>query len=104
MRQIDSIVPFRGSGFAPRDAPIAGAASLIGLIVLWQLGDSLGLIPNLFLPAPANIAAALYHLTVSGELWKHLSASLARLAIGWTVGTVFGIGLGLAVGLSSLWR
>jgi NitT/TauT family transport system permease protein len=30
-----------------------------------------------------------------------LSASLVRLAIGWLVGTVFGIGLGLAVGLWS---
>ena len=47
---------------------------------------------------------ALYRLTVSGELWKHLSASLARLAIGWSVGTVFGIALGVAVGLSSLLR
>jgi ABC-type nitrate/sulfonate/bicarbonate transport system permease component len=104
MRVLDGNVPFRGGGFAPRDVPIAGAAALLGLIALWQIGDSLGLIPNLFLPAPANIAVALYHLTVSGELWKHLSASLARLAIGWITGTVFGIGLGLAVGLSSKLR
>src|SRR6202011_3328027 len=102
MPRIDGIVPFRGGGFAPRNVPLAGAATLLGLIALWQVGDSLGLIPTLFLPAPANIVAALYHLTISGELWKHLSASLARLAIGWTAGTVFGIGLGLAVGLSSL--
>jgi len=65
---------------------------------------SLGLIPTLFPPAPANIAVALYRLTISGELWKHLSASLARLAIGWSVGTVFRIAMGLAVGLSSLLR
>jgi ABC-type nitrate/sulfonate/bicarbonate transport system permease component len=104
MRRIDGIVPFRGGGFAPRNVPMAGAATLLGLVVLWQLGDSLGLIPTLFLPAPVNIGYALYHLTVSGELWKHLSASLARLAIGWIAGTVFGIGLGLAVGMSSLLR
>jgi NitT/TauT family transport system permease protein len=104
MRRIDGRVPFRGSGFAPRSVPLAGAATLLGLLTLWQIGDSCGLIPTLFLPAPANIAIALYHLALSGELWKHLSASLARLAIGWLVGTVFGIGLGLAIGLSSLWR
>ena len=104
MRLIKGSVPFRGGGFAPRDLPLAGVVTLVGLVALWQLGDSLGLIPTLFLPSPVNIALALYHLTVSGELWKHLSASLARLAIGWTTGTVFGIALGLAVGLSSLLR
>ena len=101
MRRVDGIVPFRGGGFAPRNVPWAGATTLLGLIALWQLGDSLGLIPTLFLPAPVNIVLALYHLTISGELWKHLSASLGRLAIGWITGTVFGIGVGLAVGLSS---
>jgi NitT/TauT family transport system permease protein len=84
--------------------PIAGTATLLGLIALWQLGDSLGLIPTLFLPAPADIAITLYHLTISGELWKQLSVSLARLAVGWIIGTVFGIGLGLAVGLWSALR
>ena len=104
MNEVAGTVPFRGGGFAPRNLPMAGAATLLGLVALWQIGDTLGLIPTLFLPAPANIAVALYRLTISGELWKHLSASLARLAIGWIVGTVFGIGLGLAVGLSSLLR
>ncbi len=94
-------VAFRGGGFAPRDLPLAGAATLLGLIALWQIGDWLRVIPTLFLPAPIDIAVALYHLTISGELWKQLSASLVRLAIGWLVGTVFGIGLGLAVGLWS---
>jgi ABC-type nitrate/sulfonate/bicarbonate transport system permease component len=104
MHRIDGAVPFRGGGFAPRNLPLAGVATLLGLVALWQIGDSLGLIPTLFLPAPVNIAIALYRLTISGELWKHLSASLARLAIGWIVGTVFGIATGLAVGLFSLWR
>jgi ABC-type nitrate/sulfonate/bicarbonate transport system permease component len=104
VRRIDGEVTFRGGGFAPRSIPIAGVATLIGLVALWQIGDWCGLVPTLFLPSPVSIAIALYHLTVSGELWKHLSASLGRLAVGWIVGTVFGIGLGLAIGLSSLWR
>jgi ABC-type nitrate/sulfonate/bicarbonate transport system permease component len=104
MRRVDCGVPFRGGGFAPLDLPLAGVATLVGLVALWQVADSLGLISTLFLPAPVNIGIALYHLTISGELWKHLGASLQRLAIGWIAGTVFGIALGLAVGLSSLWR
>ena len=77
---------------------------MLGAIALWQVGASAGVIPTLFLPAPVNIAIALYQLAISGELWKHLSASLARLAIGWIVGTVFGIGMGIAVGLWSAMR
>jgi ABC-type nitrate/sulfonate/bicarbonate transport system permease component len=104
MRRIDGSVPFRGGGFAPLNLPLAGVATLVGLVVLWQAADWLGMISTLFLPAPANIGVALYDLTISGELWKQLSASLERLAVGWIIGTVFGIGVGLAVGLSSWWR
>ncbi len=97
-------VAFRGGGFAPRDTAWAGPVTLIALILLWQLGDSLGVIRSLFLPPPIAIAAALYHLAVSGELWRHLSASLSRLVVGWTIGTVCGISVGLSVGLWSVAR
>jgi len=97
-------VRFRGRGFAPQNNAWASAATLLGLIALWQIGASAGWIKSVFLPPPVAIAAALWHLTVSGELWKHLSASLLRLGIGWIAGTVFGVGMGLAVGLWSALR
>lgn len=97
-------VPFRGHGFAPRNRAWAGALGLIALVALWQAAVSAGLVSALFLPAPAAIARALWHLTVSGELWKHLSASTVRLTIGWSIGTVFGVGMGLAAGLWSAFR
>ena len=104
MPRIDGPVAFRGGGFAPRSHAWAGAATLILLVALWQLGASVGLIHSLFLPAPVTIAAALYHLAISGELWRNLSVSLARLAIGWVIGTVCGIAVGLAVGRWSIAR
>jgi NitT/TauT family transport system permease protein len=97
-------VPFRGGGFDPRNHAWAGGLTLIGTVVLWQILAWSGSIPTLFLPAPVAIGRALWALTVSGELWSHLSASLTRLAIGWIAGTVFGIGMGLAVGLWSAIR
>ena len=104
MPQLDGPVPFRGGGFAPRSHTWAATATLLGLIALWQAGASAGAIPTLFLPPPAAIARALWHLTISGELWRHLSASLSRLAVGWVLGSVFGILTGVAVGLSSALR
>src|SRR5580692_2338346 len=95
MRRIDGKVAFRGSGFAPANSSAAAVATLLGIVALWQLGASFGLISTLFLPAPNAIAVALYHLTLSGELWRQLAPSLARLAIGWSIGTVFGIATGV---------
>jgi NitT/TauT family transport system permease protein len=99
MRRLDGPVPFRGTGFTPRTSAWTAIATLVGVVALWQAGASAGLIDTLFLPPPIAIVRTLWLLSVSGELWKHLSASLARLAIGWLTGTLFGIGTGLAIGL-----
>ena len=100
MREVAGPVPFRARGFAPRAVPLAGAATLIGLVLLWQLGASEGAISTQFLPAPVSIGRALVDLARSGELWRHLGASLSRLAIGWSLGTVFGIAVGFLVGVA----
>ena len=101
---VGRLVPFRARGFAPRDVPWASVATLVGVVLLWQAGASVGLISTKFLPAPAQIVRALIDLGVSGELWLNLSISLQRLAIGWVVGTVAGLALGFAVGLFTLAR
>ncbi len=104
MPRLNGPVRFRGGGFSPCDNAWASVGTLLGLVALWQAGASAGLIKSLFLPPPVAICAALYHLAISGELWRHLSASLMRLGIGWVTGTIFGIGMGLAVGLWSAFR
>ena len=104
MRRLSGAVPFRAGGFAPRLVPLAAVGTLLGLVALWQLGASAGVIPTLFLPPPLNIARALGALAWSGELWLHLGASLQRLAVGWTLGTVCGVVLGFGVGLFTLLR
>lgn len=94
-------VPFRARGFAPRTSAAASVATLVGLVVLWQVGASAGLLSTQFLPPPAAIARALWALALSGELWRHLGASLSRLLIGWSLGTVAGVAVGFMVGLAT---
>lgn len=101
MTEIAGPVPFRARGFAPRQMPSLAAVTLLLLLALWQALASAGLISTVFLPAPIAIGRALVQLAVSGELWKHLGASLWRLAIGWSLGTVCGIAVGFLVGVSS---
>ncbi len=97
-------VPFRGGGFAP--APRRGVGPLLfaGLILLWEAGARLGWIGPLVLPAPSEVAGAFVRLVESGQLWLHLAASLQRLLLGWTAGTLLGLLFGLAAGLFSLGR
>jgi len=102
--QIEAAIPLRARGFAPRDLPLAGAAALIGLVLLWQAGSSSDLIPELFLPSPVAVARALWQNAASGELWRNLGVSLLRLAVGWTIGALIGVSVGFAVGLYTVAR
>jgi NitT/TauT family transport system permease protein len=105
-QQADATRPvnFRGAGFSPRAGRYSGWIALVLVIGLWQLAGSAGWINPLFLPAPSAIAAAIYKLALSGALWHHLSVSVMRIGTGWILGTVAGVMVGFAIGLSSLAR
>ena len=97
-------VAFRGAGFSPSAGRTSGWIALALVIGLWQLAGSLALVNPLFLPPPSAIARAIWQLAVSGALWHHLSVSIMRIGTGWILGTVAGIIVGFAIGLSSLAR
>ncbi|WP_028467356.1 ABC transporter permease [Nisaea denitrificans] len=97
-------VPFRGGGFNPRPRALIGLAVMVVLIAVWETGCRTGIIHPLVLPAPSEAATAFMELVDSGLLWTHLGASLSRLVIGWTAGTILGITVGFAIGLFSLAR
>src|SRR6266481_128693 len=97
-------VRFRGGGFTPRAGRTSGWIALVLVIGFWQLAGSAGWVNPLFLPAPSAIAAAIAKLAVSGALWQHLSVSIMRIGAGWILGTIAGIIVGFAIGLSGLAR
>src|SRR3974390_754375 len=97
-------VAFRGAGFAPGGGRASGWISLALVIWLWQLAGRPRPLNPPFLPPPSAIARAIWQLAVSGALWHHLSVSIMRIGTGWVLGTVAGIIVGFAIGLSSLAR
>ena len=97
-------VTFRGAGFAPKAGRYSGWIALVLVIGLWQLAGSAGWVNPLFLPPPSAIALAIWKLAMSGALWNHVSASVVRIGSGWILGTVAGVVVGFAIGLSSLAR
>src|SRR5215216_2247648 len=97
-------VRFRGGGFTPRAGRASGWIALVLVIGFWQLAGSAGWVNPLFLPAPSAIAVAIYRLAMSGALWQHVSASVVRIGVGWVLGTIAGVAIGFAIGLSKIAR
>jgi ABC-type nitrate/sulfonate/bicarbonate transport system permease component len=97
-------VAFRGAGFSPKAGRYSGWIALMLVIGFWQLAGSAALVNPLFLPAPSAIVRAIWQLAISGALWHHLSYSIMRIGAGWILGTIAGVIVGFAIGLSSLAR
>jgi NitT/TauT family transport system permease protein len=72
------------------------------LFCVWQVGAWRA--DPLLLPSPVSTLHALLELTASGELWRELSQTLYRVAVGVLIGGVVGIPFGLAIGSSRLFE
>jgi len=74
------------------------------LLALLEAGTRTGVISNLTLPVPSEVAWTLIELAQSGRLWRHLLPSLQRLILGGALGATTGIAVGLVIGLFALAR
>jgi NitT/TauT family transport system permease protein len=71
------------------------------LLAIWEVAARTKQIDTRFFPAPTDIFRTAGALAQSGELWTNVSVSLQRIAIGFVIGAVPGIIIGLAMGLFS---
>ncbi len=71
------------------------------MLIVWQGAAVSGLVRPVLLPAPADVLAALYGMLCSGELFRHLAASLGRVVSGFAIAAALGISLGIAMGMSA---
>jgi sulfonate transport system permease protein len=74
----------------------------VALLVLWQVLSKAGAIPPTVLPAPSDVLAAGWRMTLSGELPRNIAVSFRRAASGFLLGGSIAFALGLANGLSRL--
>ncbi|HWV09936.1 MAG TPA: ABC transporter permease, partial [Pseudomonas sp.] len=84
----------------PALADLRGWVVPVLLLVLLETLVRTGVLPSHQLPAPSQVAQTLYALAVSGDLWRHLNASLLRVAAGFLIGAALAIVIGTWVGLS----
>ncbi len=75
--------------------------SPIVLLSIWELAALFGWIDTRFFPAPSEVFLAAWSMLQTGELWSNLWISLVRIGVGFVIGAVPGILIGLAMGLFS---
>ena len=76
----------------------AGLVLPIGLAVVWELAVHAGLSNGRLVPPPSVIYRTLADLAATGELQRHIVATLARVAAGFGLGTVAGTFVGAIAG------
>ncbi len=82
---------------------ILGAGTIVLLLAVWQLLPYFVTISagtKLFFTTPSQIAATLWHMIVTGSIWRPLGVSASAFAIGLGMAIVIGLPLGVLLGRS----
>jgi NitT/TauT family transport system permease protein len=75
-----------------------GFLSVLGGLLLWELLARLLLENDLLIPPPSSVVRSFWKLTLSGELTRHLYATLFEFACGFSTACVVGVILGYFMG------
>lgn len=79
---------------------LTAVLSPIVALILWEVASRTGVLDARFFPPPTAVVGKMVELTVDGELTSNVLISLRRLGIGYVVGLVPALLLGLVAGLS----
>lgn len=67
-------------------------------LLTWEATVFFQLLDARFFPPPSTVLSAFGQMAVSGELWNHLSISLQRILLGFMLGALPAIALGMLMG------
>lgn len=79
---------------------IAASIFFLGLLTLWQVGAESGRWSPVLFPSPWSVGAYLWDALLDGTLLEAIWVTLKRLLVGYTVGALIGLPLGLLVSSS----
>ena len=85
---------------ARRRERLMSIASPVGLLLAWEIAARLGVIDVRFFPAPTSIIAELIRLAQSGELIENVLISLQRITLGFLLGGIPAVVIGIVMGIS----
>lgn len=68
------------------------------IILIWEVAVYSGILDRRFFPPPTQVVGVMIELIQSGKLFEHLAASLVRVLIGFSLGSLPAIVIGMAMG------
>jgi sulfonate transport system permease protein len=79
---------------------LLGLALPVVLALGWEFAVRAGFAQGRLMPPPSRIFETLYQLAITGELWLHIGATLARVGAGFFLGVISGTIIGALAGAS----
>ena len=83
----------------PKKEIVRGCLSVFIGLALWEALTRLFLENELLIPPPSSVMQSFWHLTITGQLNKHLAATLIEFICGFTTACVIGILIGYLMGM-----
>ena len=84
--------------YLANERSILGVGGLVGSFALWEIGADLGLFNTTFFSSPSRIIAVAITKLGDPGFWTMVRYSVIELGVGFAIGAVLGIGLGLLAG------
>lgn len=78
------------------------ALSLLGAVVAWEAVARSGIVPRALFPTPTDVVAAFGEWAAEGTMVLDFATSLGRALLGYSIGCIFGLVVGVASGRSAI--
>ncbi|AMN43955.1 ABC transporter permease [Rhodoplanes sp. Z2-YC6860] len=83
-----------------RENYLASFLSVAGGLLLWELVSRFLIANALFLASPSQIVVAIWKLSLTGELGRHIVVSAQEFALGYVIASAIGIAFGFGMASS----
>jgi NitT/TauT family transport system permease protein len=70
------------------------AGTIVLLLLVWELTNTLGLVHRIVLPPPSEVARSLWSLTTSDYFMKNFRVTLVEISVGFALGLFLGLVFG----------
>jgi NitT/TauT family transport system permease protein len=84
--------------YAKSQRVVLGTAGIIGLLILWQILATTGIVDELFSSNPTAVARSLVSYFATGSGWTDLAATSSEFALGFGISLLIGIPVGIIMG------
>jgi NitT/TauT family transport system permease protein len=79
---------------------LAGILSVGGGLLFWEIVSRFLIANALFLASPTQIVYAIYQLSLTGQMQRHIAISSAEFALGYVIASAIGIAIGFGMAAS----